>query len=262
MNLNDTGLLISCWTRPNYFRRTLATWAQVHGITDLRSVTIAMGRSNREHEQRQVVADAGTEMGREIGIRPDSDAAAAGIGMHRALGEAISAMFADDPGLEFLVCGEEDIAVSDDVLRYMAWARALRDEHPQILVCEAHAPFGQGWHPQGVQDSPSADPEVVRLTSLFHPWVWSVWRDRWEKVLEPEWDWDQNKGDAPHTHGYDWQINRIMGRDGYTAPAPDASRSQNIGQFGGVYANPALFAGTQSLAFRGQFGEVAYRLAS
>ncbi len=260
----DTALLISAWQRPRYFRRVLASWAQVPEIRDLRSITVALGRSDRDAEQREIIAKAESDFGRGITIRPDSDAAAYGPGMHRALGEAIGAVFADDPDLEFLVCSEEDVTVADDLLRYMAWARALREEHPRILVCEAHNPFGQGWHPRGLQDDPNADPEAVRLVSTFHPWTWSVWRDRWEKVLEPEWDWDENTGPRPDQHGYDWQINRIMQRDGYAAPAPDASRTQNIGRFGGVYAHPdpGAFNATQSRSFRDQFGEVSYRLVT
>lgn len=262
MNLDDTALLISAWNRPRYFRRTLASWAQVPEVKELRSVTVLLGRSDRDREQREIIAEAESAFGREITIRPDSDAGAAGPGMHRALGEGITAMFGDDPDLEFLVCSEEDVTVSDDLLRYMAWARALREEHPQILVCEAHAPFGQGWHLQGQQDSPDANPELVRLVRTFHPWTWGLWRDRWDQVLEPGWDWNCSKGTKGYDSGYDWTINYQMQRDGYLAPAPDASRSQNIGRFGGVYANPALFAATQSLAYRDSFGDVEYRLVT
>jgi len=256
---SDTALLLTAWRRPRYLRKTLASWAQVPEAKSLRSVTIALGRSEQEREQRIVIGAGGTRMGREITIRPDSDAAAAGPGMHRALGEAIGATFAADPGLEFLICGEEDVIVSDDVLRYMDWARQLRLAHPQILVCEAHNELGQGWHSPDVDDS-GADQETVRLTGLFHPWVWGVWRDRWEQVLEPGWDWDANKGSRGFDHGYDWEIGRIMERGAYLAPAPDASRSQNIGRFEGVYFNPAKFALTQAKSFREVRGDVAYRL--
>ena len=260
---SDTSLLITAWTRPQYLKRTLASWAQVPEVRSLRSVTVALGRSSRDAEQREIIAKAESDFGREIVIRPDSDAAAHGPGMHRALGEAASAVFADDPDTGFLVLSEEDVTVSDDLLRYMTWARALREEHPRILVCEAHAPFGQGWHPAGLQDGPDADPETVRLVSTFHPWTWGTWRDRWEHVLEPGWDWNCSKGTKGYDSGYDWAINYQMQRDGYTAPAPDASRSQNIGRFYGVYANaaPAAFAATQSHSFRDQFGDVTYRLA-
>jgi hypothetical protein len=259
---SDMALLITGWRRPRYLKRTLASWAQVPGIQDLRTVTIALGRSERADDQRAVIAQAAGAMGREIQVRPDSDRAAASPGMHRALGEAIAAVFKDDPGLEFLVCGEEDIIVADDVLALLSWERQLRGGHPNILLCEAHNGLGQGWHPKGVKDGTDADPGAVRLATQFDPWVWGIWRDRWKEVIEPAWDWDATKGDAPHTHGYDWQLNRVMNAGGYVAPAPLAARSQNIGRHEGVYANPANFALTQAASFREHFGTVDYRLVS
>ena len=259
---SDTSLLISAWTRPLYLKRVLASWAQVPEVKDLRTVTVALGRSNRASEQMAVIAAAQEELGREITVRADSDLAARSPGMHRALGEAASAAFADDPDLEFLVCSEEDVVVSDDVLRYFAWARQLRDEHPEILVCEAHNAFGQGWHPAGAVDDPDADQAAVQLVSTFHPWTFATWRDRWEQVLEPGWDWNCSKGTRGYDSGYDWTINYQMMHGGFTAPAPDASRSQNIGRYGGVYANPALFDSTQSQSFRPSRGDVSYRLAT
>ena len=256
---SDTALLISAWRTPRYLRRTLASWAKVHGAADLRSVTIALGRSEREDDQREVIA-AMEPVGCGVTIRPDSPAATASPGMHRALGEAIGAAFDADPGLEFLVCGEEDIVVGDDVLALLDWERQLRIDHPRILVCEAHSALGQGWHPVGAKDDPDADPAVVRLVSTFHPWVFATWRDRWKEVIEPEWDWECNSGPRADQHGYDWQLNRIIQRDGYVAAAPDASRSQNIGRYEGVYANPANFGLTQSLNFREHREAIEYRL--
>jgi hypothetical protein len=43
---------------------------------------------------------------------------------------------------------------------------------------------------------------------------------------------------------------------------PDASRSQNIGQHGGIYANAGDFDWTQARSFREHRGEVAYRLVT
>jgi hypothetical protein len=167
--------------------------------------------------------------------------------MHRALGEAVNREFRQEQ-VEFLICSEEDIIVSDDVLTYMSWANESFASDPRVLTVSAHNALGQGWHRNPPDDS-EADQEAVRLHPQFHPWCWATWRGRWEKVLQPNWDWDANTGTAPHDHGYDWQICRLMDRYGLFAATPDASRSQNIGQHGGVYASPDDFASTQAASF-------------
>jgi len=257
---SDVALLISAWRRPRYLKRTLASWAKVPEVADLRSITIALGRSERETEQWEAITAAEQQMGRTITIRPDSPAATASPGMHRALGEAIAATFDADPGLEFLVCSEEDVMVGDDVLALLDWERQLRIDHPQILVCEAHNELGQGWHPKGAYDDPYDDPAVVRLVSTFHPWCFAIWRDRWKEVIEPVWDWECNSGSRGFDSGYDWRLNRLIQEGGYAAAAPLASRSQNIGRYEGVYANPANYGLTQSLSFRDHREPTEYRL--
>jgi hypothetical protein len=255
---NEVSLLISAWRRPRYLRKTLESWTQVPEVKTLRRIIFAVGRSHKQDEVVDVIKEMAKRLGPDVEIRPDSDAAFAQPGMHTALGEAMRAAFADDPGLNFLVCSEEDIVVSSDVLRYMDWARSLRKDHPDLLVVEAHNQLGQGWHPADVYDE-DAEQHVARLVRQFHPWCWGTWRDRWENVLEPNWDWACNTGTRGFDNGYDWQINRIIER-GYTAVAPDASRSQNIGRFEGVYANPALFQQTQAASYLPVRDQVAYQL--
>jgi hypothetical protein len=257
---SDTSLLITAWKRPRYLRRTLASWAQAPGAKDLRSVTIALGRSDREHEQREIIAVAEGWFGREITVHPDSDAATASPGMHRAIAEGVSAAFAGDPGLEFLICSEEDVLVSDDALAYFAWANAEFCDDPSVLGVLAHSPGGQGWDPHVPADDADADQQAVRLLPYFNAWGWGVWRNRWEQVMEPEWDWECNSG-GPMDSGYDWHLaTRIIPRWNMTCATPDASRSQNIGRFEGWASNPASFSFSQAQSFREHRDPAPYRL--
>ena len=90
--------------------------------------------------------------------------------------------------------------------------------------------------------------------------MWGTWRDRWEQVIRPRWDLECDSG-GPADSGWDWNIaTRIIPQGGYVCAVPDASRSQNIGRYGGWAADPADFPNTQAASFRAERAEVTYRL--
>ena len=259
-------VMVTAWRRPDYLRQTLESWSRVRGISEVRRFTIALGWSDKATLEKQTeVIDAAKRPPDPLPmlrVKPDSSAARAARGMGRAIGEAVSAAFAD-PGCQFVICGEEDIVVSDDVLEYMSWAAAEFKGDSRVLAVCAHTPAGQGWDEPGAgpREDPDADPGAVRLIQGFSPWVWGAWRDRWERVLKPGWDWDCNMGDAM-TSGYDWTIAlRTIGLTGRVCAMPFASRSQNIGRDGGWAADPAQFDATQSASFRAQREPCAYRVS-
>jgi len=63
--------------------------------------------------------------------------------------------------------------------------------------------------------------------------------------------------------GYDWNIHsRVLPRHKMTCVVPDASRSQNIGQFEGWASRPEHFPVMQAASFRSERGLVEYRLVT
>lgn len=255
-SLDDTTLIITAWKRPGYLRRILASWVRAEGTKDLRRIVIALAPSPAEPGMRRLIAHAADQMGRAIEIRPDSPECARVPGPHRAIAEAANAVLADDPGCGFLVFSEEDTLVSDDVLSFITWGRG-QAEGRALAVC-AHNPLGNGWQ-RDAPDDTDADQAAARFGRSFSPWCWATWPDIWVRTLEPDWDYELNRGPRPDQHGYDWQLQRIVEREGDVL-CPDAARSQNIGQHGGVFANPAEFGWTQAKSFRETRGKVTYRL--
>ena len=263
VTLSNVAVVCTALRRPDYLRRTLASWQAARGISDVHSFTLALGRDPDSLMSQASVfgefIDAAGLKGRAR-IKMDSSAAAASRGMHRAIGEAGNHVFAD-PAVEFAVFSEEDVVVSADVLEYMAWARGEFAGDSRVLCACAHSVGGQGWDEPGVGVlGANADQEAVGLLPYFNPWAWGTWRDRWERTLEPNWDWECSLGPRPDQHGYDWAILRVT-QGGYLNVVPDASRSQNIGEWGGWAASPADFPGTQAASFRAERGPVTYRLA-
>jgi hypothetical protein len=257
-DLSDTTLIVTGWRRPDYLKRTLDSWVAAEDAASLRRIVVALAPSDAEGEQREVIAKAAAALGRDIEVRMDSPAAAAVRGPHTAIAEAGNAALAD-PGCQFLIFGEEDIVVSSDVLRFILWGRQ-EGAGRALMVC-AHNALGNGWQRDTQQDDTDAEQDTARLCRSFSPWVWGTWRGVWEQVLEPDWDYRCSKGTRGFDSGYDWQLQRIAERDGDVL-VPDASRSQNIGRQGGIYADPADFDWTQAKSFREVRGPVEYRLVT
>lgn len=256
--LNDTALVITACRRPEYLRRTLASWTAAAGSDDLRVVAVAIGPSHRFDDQMDVIREAEAVLDRKVVVIPDSPEAQASPGMHRALGEAVDHVF-DAFRPEFVICGEEDVIVSDDVLSYMAWGQ-VQYTAGVLCIC-AHNRGGAGWDGLSARrQDDGADQQAVRVLPYFSPWVWCTWRTRWREVIRPVWDWDCDSGGAGDS-GYDWNMQRLSAVGPWRNLVPDAARSQTIGEFAGVYSTPGIFPLQQAQSFREHREHVRYRLA-
>lgn len=259
------AVMTTAWRRPYYFEPVLNSWANADGIDGLRRFVISLGPTDRRAQQVTVIKRAAPRFGVGLEILPQSDAAVRGdgrrvpFGPHRAIAEAITHVFTD-PAVEFVVAGEEDVQVSSDTLAYMRWAATEFQDSPDVLAVCAHNRHGQGWDDPGPAEDEDADQDAVRLLPYYNPWCWGTWRDRWEKILEPEWDYGCDSG-GPLDSGYDWNVqSRILPRHNMVCVVPDASRSQNIGSLEGWASTPEIVAGAQSHSFRRQRDDPAYRL--
>jgi hypothetical protein len=249
LDLSRMAVMTTAWRRPYYFERILGSWSRAEGQDQLARFVISLGRTDRYQRQVKLIDRMRPRFGVPLEILDQSDRAMSVNGPHTAIAEAASHVFASDQ-VDFLVFGEEDVMVSGDVLAYMAWAAERFAEDGDVLAVLAHSRCGQGWDGPGVTDDAEADGAVSRLLPYFNPWCWGTWRDRWEKVLEPQWDWQCNLG-GPMDSGYDWQIQaRILPRLNMVCVVPDASRSQNIGQHEGWATNPQSWAYSQARSFR------------
>lgn len=228
----DITLIIPAWQRPGYFGRALASWRKARGFDGLRAVAVALAPSPLAAAMRRIAGDAE--------IWPDSVTARRVHGPHTAIGEAVCRAF-EDPGCRFAVVSDEDQVVSDDILDYIAFCRTL-----DVEAVNCHNNLGQGWSPQW--DDSDAGQSLVLLEHEFSGYTWGVSRETWERTWLPAWDWDCTSGTSPVQHGFDWQMHRVAAA--HLLAMPEASRCQNIGQYGGVYADPAKFTLTLAKSFR------------
>jgi len=266
VNLENVAIVMTAKSRPHYAHEVLSSWQATRGIGDVHSFTLALGDPGGDQFLSQLghfdAFRKATGLGARGKVKVDSAAASKSRGMGRAIGEAAVHVLAD-PAVESIVFAEEDIAVSSDILEYMAWAFETFAADERVLCVLAHSVGGTGWDKPGIGAlSADADQEAVRLLPYYNGWVWGTWRDRWEKALGSKWDWQCDSG-GPMDSGYDHQIHRrIIPQGGYLCVVPDASRSQNIGREGGWAAKPEDFEGTLAASFRAERDPVAYRLES
>jgi hypothetical protein len=255
------AVMITAWRRPYYLEPVLMSWSRATGIGNLTRFIVALGNTDRVGAQAALIERMRPQFPCPVEVRMQSPRAVASNGPHRAIAEAASAAFADGD-TDFLVFGEEDVAVSSDVLSYMGWAAERFADDQEVLTVVAHNVGGQGWDKPGPQEDADADQEQVRLLPYFNPWAWGTWRGRWEKILEPEWDYECDSGGVMDS-GYDWNIqSRILPRHGMVSVVPDASRSQNIGALEGWASSPGGIADAQSHSFRPGREAVDYRLVT
>jgi hypothetical protein len=253
--MSGIAVMTTAWRRPYYLERTLESWSRAAALLKPDRFVISLGITDRYAQQVDVIDRARDRFPVELEILHQSTGGNPGVdGPHRAIGEAGQYLFSDEK-VEFLVFGEEDVLVSDDVLLYMEWARRRFAARPEVLTACAHSVGGMGWDwPEPAQDA-DADQQEVTVLPYFNPWCWGTWRDRWAGVLEPNWCWQA----LAHSTGYDWAIEGLMSRQ-YRSVVPEASRSQNIGELEGLYSTPASWSYSQAQSFREERGVVSYTL--
>jgi hypothetical protein len=240
-----------CW-RPYYLEQTLGAWLNVRGIEQIRRLVIGLGASPRLGEMLEVIADFSAVAPFEVVTVQDNGK----IGPWRAIANAGNTAF-EDPAVNFLIVCDEDTLVADDVLELMMWERRQFENDPRVLLVNAHSRCCQGWDGPHVKDDPDADPAIVRLQPYFNQWGWGTWRECWEGVLIPDWDYDGSSG-HPMQSGHDWNI-ALRTMSGYLAAVPDASRTQHIGDREGMFSNEETLAWSKAASFRDSRPPVTFR---
>ena len=253
--LSDVVVMTTAWRRPYYLEQTLASWERVRGLSEIRKFSILLGASPRVGEARKIIEAFAERVSIPVEVHEDDGTR----GPWRTLAEGGSRVFEDD-GAGFIVIAEEDILVAADVLELLAWGREEFQDNPDVLVVNAHSRCGQGWDGPSVTDDPDADPAVIRLLPYFNQWGWGTWRDRWEKVLLPDWDYDGTSGTALQS-GHDWNIHLRTMR-GYVAATPDASRTQHIGDLETWAATAETLSWSKASSFREHRDPVTFEVTA
>lgn len=232
-----TALLLTVFDRVDLLGPVVEHWRRVPELADWH-LRIAVEPSPT---QGAVLAALRPLLGGDVEVVVNEER----LGVAENPYQHLNALFAD--GFDFVARTEDDLLVSDDVLRLLRWAA---EEHRAAADVACVCAFSR--EPAG------ADPAIVRRTPAFTPWLWGTWRDRWDGLIGPTWDRDYSTwNDSPgFESGWDWNLNtRVLPAHGLTTIAPLASRVQNIGVVG---QHGTADQHETAASFRASFGAVVF----
>lgn len=237
----STALCITAYNRPDYLRKTLASWSKVCGIENA-TVYISIDPSEYEVE-REVVAVA-KEFLRRNGGHYAINPVRHGVLHHPWV--VFDKLFSS--GFDFVIRAEDDLLVSDDTLAYFDWAEPVFRNDADVATIHAYS------------YDYSTDSSLVHKVPKFNPLVWGTWRDRWYGFMRDTWDHDYStfNGQPGNQAGWDWHLNtRLYPARGLHGVYPLMSRVDNIGVHG-THSTPENFHTAPS--FRSEYGCPEYRL--
>lgn len=223
--------------RPNYMREVLESWRQVRGIEDALLYFRCEPWCPEMVEVCKSVDFAETIVhvngGRE--------------GVQRNPFKAINWCFTNRETHrqdDFIILAEDDFIVATDTLEWFAWSRKTFFDDPNVLCVSANQ-----------YDAQSGGLGQALFLPWFPGWVWGTWRDRWEQRLEPDWTFNYEH------NGWDWRMTNYWCEQVHNVClAPALSRSQHIGEHGGVHTIPGQwFLDQQSRCFQQDVPPQAYR---
>jgi len=203
----------TAWNRPGYLKASLASWSGVRGISDARLMFRVEPGCDEVTEICHSAADFAET---NVTVNPVR------FGESRNPWEAMNDAFTQTDA-DFVICGEDDDVVADDILEYFGWAAERFATYRSVFAVCAFQQDRQGGEHE------------ARLEQYFQPWIWGIWRDRWEHELRGDWDFN-------YSHkGFDWHIREHHVQDsGRAVVFPCRSRVQIIGQEG-MHFTPAVF---------------------
>ncbi len=215
-------VVLTAWNRPEYLRPVIESWRGVREVDQAHMVWLVEPGCQEVLDMCRAIDFAGKLNVIENPVR---------LGELTNPWQALETGFA--AGAEFVVLGEDDSAVSSDVLLYFEWCARRFREDSRVLTVLAFQ-----------HDQQDGGTHRVLLESRFSSWVWGTWADRWRDCLRDDWD---------HTYqhkGWDWRIgDHWIDVEGKVSATPSSSRSQHLGRLG-VHMLPELHDGYQSACFQ------------
>lgn len=211
--------------RPDYLAQTLKSWSRVRG-----DAVMAFSCEPGAPSSADMCEPYGDVMRLGVHLGPvDNTACALLIGF-------------EDAG--FVICTEEDVLVSADVLEYFSWAATQYQDDQEIAAVCAYARDGSG------------DPAAVTRQPQFSALCWGTWAARWDQMLG-EWGGMKYLGNPD---AWDRRLLAQQTARGRKFIIPGASRSQHIGEHGlNSSAGPDWYPSTRSAVFSEDHGLQAYR---
>lgn len=229
------AVFLTAYNRPHYLEDTLKSWKEVRGLIDW-DIYVQIEPNDFAEEQAEMVRKAFHDHPNvEIVINPQV------YGVLHNPWVGFERLFSAK-NYDFVVRAEDDLVVSADILQWFDWVADTYKNDARIATAHAFTHDG-------------GDPASVQLSTVFSPWVFGTWQDRWQGLIGPTWDHDYSTyNDFPgYQSGWDWNLNtRIFPQHKLRSAVPTGSRVHNIGYLG-THAQPHDYVTSDS--FKSDFGK-------
>lgn len=232
----STKLVFTSFMRPEYLMETLDSWNNARGIRNIEK-QLFLDPSPAQEGMKAVAAQSMPDL--EVTVNDHRK------GVLTNPWNAIDTAF-EDPEVDFVILGEEDLIVSSDILEYFQWAKAAYSPEEALGVCCYTA----------AQEGSEAHTE---LGPDFGVWIWGTWRESWFDHIRVTWDHDYstNNGRPGVDAGWDHNLNRLA-KTVKPFVHSAVSRSKHIGEHNGSHMTPSLFATMLCPTFKLDRDPVAY----
>ncbi len=230
-------IVFTAFNRPLYMRETLDSWSRVRGVSQaLLDFHIEPGCTDMD----EVCEDVGFAE-RTLHVNPQR------LGVQRNPWSALNCGFLYRESMkpdDFVILAEDDFVVSTDILEWFSWARAEFYHDESVLLVSSNQ----------YEEQPGGLGQALFIP-WFPGWVWGIWRDRWEKLIAPDWTFEYEH------NGWDWRITDHWCTEmGKVCVVPAVSRSQHIGEYFGVHTIPGQwFRDQQSRCFQSEVPPQIYQ---
>jgi hypothetical protein len=223
----DLTLSLTAHNRPDYLAEVLASWHEVDGVDEITAV---------------FNVEPGNEEVRELCEKADFFRENVTIVNPHRFGALTNPWYALCRGFrysDFVIVGEDDSVVSTDVLRFFDFCRGVMEEHPKVFAAAAFR-----WRYPNQLGPDESEQLVCDAVSLggFAPTIWGTTVLSWRERIRDTWDFTYQY------QGWDWNFQQRIA-PGNQCLVPWVSRSQHIGQFGGVHCLPEQFEEFRSDCF-------------
>jgi hypothetical protein len=207
------AVFLTAANRPEYFRKTLASWENVRYQDDWMFI-IRLEPTERLDEMLEI-AEGFKSFPHILHVNESV------IGAPRHPWVAFEESF-HDMYRDYTVSVEDDLPVSDDFLEYHRWAAQTYYLDPEIATVSSFSKIG-------------SNPSAVNRRDGFVSWGFGTWWDRWEDYISPTWDGNYSTFETVpgDRSGWDWNLNlRVLPSMQKKTIFPEVSRIQNIGTYG------------------------------
>jgi hypothetical protein len=227
--MKNKAIVFTVFNRVEYFIKSMSSWSNVDLIQDY-DFYFRIEPSDKRMEMISIINDFSTKNKVLCNIVLNEDVLGCGKNTWLAFDELFNLY-------DFVILSEDDIEVSEDILKYFNYLSEKYNSDEKVAIISANYQL----------DNFQAD--LVKRLDVFRGQVWGTWKKYWVDVIRDNWDFAYDSSENGGPSGWDWNLTlRVLPKNNLNTIAPYSSRSQHIG-VNGLHSNQSVYEGTRMSSF-------------